>query len=267
MAKLTSSPISAFCWAELCSSDWAGGKQFYTQLFDWQFDDQPIGEDCYYTMLKKQADDVAAMYQMMPEQKEANIPSHWLGYIAVKDVDAIADKAKQLGATVIHGPCDVMSAGRMVMISDPGGAFVAFWQANEHIGTQRILEKNTPYWHELACRGSEKIGQFYSELLGWQIQVEKMEHMDYTLFCNEQGPVAGMLEMTEEWEGIPPHWMIYFAVADCDAMSEKSTSLGGQVCVPPTDIPNIGRFAVITDPQGAVFSIMQSCNGDIDLDA
>jgi hypothetical protein len=73
--------------------------------------------------------------------------------------------------------------------------------------------------------------------------------------------------MTEEWEGIPPHWMIYFAVADCDVMSEKATSLGGQVCVPPTDIPKIGRFAVITDPQGAVFSIMQSCNGDIDLDA
>ena len=76
-----------------------------------------------------------------------------------------------------------------------------------------------------------------------------------------------MLEMTEEWEGIPPHRMIYFAVADCDAMSEKAASLGGQVCVPPTDIPNIGRFAVITDPQGAVFSIMQSYNDDVDLDA
>ena len=98
MVKVTSSPISVFCWAELCSSDWAGGKQFYTQLFDWQFDDQPIAEDCYYTMMKKQADDIAAIYQMIPEQKEANIPSHWLGYIAVESVDIIVEKVKKLAS-------------------------------------------------------------------------------------------------------------------------------------------------------------------------
>jgi predicted enzyme related to lactoylglutathione lyase len=111
------------------------------------------------------------------------------------------------------------------------------------------------------------MSEFYCELLGWNAQIEKMEDMDYTVFSTSHGPVAGMLQMTAEWEDIPAHWMIYFAVADCDAMAEKATSLGAQVCVPPTDIPNVGRFSVITDPQGAVFSIMQSSNDDIDLDA
>ena len=61
--------------------------------------------------------------------------------------------------------------------------------------------------------------------------------------------------MTEEWGEIPPHWMIYFA--DCDAGAERATELGGQVKVPPTDIPKVGRFSVIQDPQGAVFSIIK----------
>ena len=64
------------------------------------------------------------------------------------------------------------------------------------------------------------------------------------------------MQMTEEWGELPSHWMIYFSVADCDAAAAKATELGGSVKVPPTDIPPVGRFSVIQDPQGAVFSII-----------
>ena len=61
----------------------------------------------------------------------------------------------------------------------------------------------------------------------------------------------------EEWKGVPPHWMIYVSVADCDERAARIKQLGGNVCVPPTDIPNVGRFSVVNDPQGATFSIIQ----------
>jgi len=70
-------------------------------------------------------------------------------------------------------------------------------------------------------------------------------------------PVAGMMQMTEEWGDAPPHWMTYITVADCDASAKTVEELGGQVCVPPTDIPEVGRFAVINDPTGATFSIIK----------
>ena len=65
------------------------------------------------------------------------------------------------------------------------------------------------------------------------------------------------MQITEEMGEVPSHWMVYFAVSDCDASAEKVKSLGGNLRVPPTDIPEIGRFAVAQDPQGAVFSFLK----------
>ena len=148
-------PQGIFCWAELCTHNWKDGKAFYTSLFEWGNDDQPIGEDEYYTMLQKQGDDIAAMYQMPKEQVDDSTPSYWLTYIAVDDVDICAIKAQKLGAQIIAGPHNVMNAGRMLMLKDPTGAIVALWQGKEHIGCQRPCELGTPYWHEMATRDSE----------------------------------------------------------------------------------------------------------------
>jgi predicted enzyme related to lactoylglutathione lyase len=59
-----------------------------------------------------------------------------------------------------------------------------------------------------------------------------------------------------EWQGVPPHWAIYVSVADCDERAARASELGGKLCVPPTDIPNVGRFSVVSDPQGAMFNII-----------
>ncbi|WP_282115453.1 VOC family protein [Pseudoalteromonas arctica] len=264
MSEIDNHPHGIFCWSELCTHNWKEGKTFYTSLFDWGYDDQPIGEDIYYTMLQKQGGDIAAMYEMPKEQISEGIPSHWLAYIAVDNVDDCALKAKELGAEVIAGPHDVMNAGRMLMLKDPVGATVALWQGNEHKGCKHLGELNTPYWHELATRNSKVSRDFYCALLGWESEIKPMEGMNYTLFLVGGQPIAGMLEMTSDWpEDIPAHWMIYFSVESCDTAVNKAASLGGQVCVPATDIPDVGRFSVICDPQGAVFSVIESVIDDV----
>ncbi|QFU03497.1 27 kDa antigen Cfp30B [Pseudoalteromonas sp. THAF3] len=250
-------PQGHFCWTELCSSDWQGGKTFYSDLFTWSAEDQPIGNGLYYTMLKKPHGDVAAMYQMPADQHAQGVPSYWLSYIAVDDVDAMADKAKSLGATIVHGPHDVPEAGRMVLLCDPVGAMVALWQGQGHKGASVQNEVDTPCWFELATRDIESSTSFYSELLGWRAELKAMEGMDYTLFKAGDTMVGGMVAMDEQWpDDIPPHWMIYFSVNDCDAQAEQAKKLGGEVCVQPMDVPEVGRFCVLTDPQGAVFSII-----------
>jgi predicted enzyme related to lactoylglutathione lyase len=81
--------------------------------------------------------------------------------------------------------------------------------------------------------------------------------MPYTEWQLDGRSIGGMMEMDGQWGDTPPHWMIYIMVDDCDAVAGKVTQLGGTVCVPPTDIPKVGRFAVLGDPQGAYFSIIQ----------
>jgi predicted enzyme related to lactoylglutathione lyase len=111
-------------------------------------------------------------------------------------------------------------------------------------------------WNELATSDSAGCAKFYCELFGWTATTTPNPHHQYTIFKLGDQQVGGMIQMTKEWGDARPHWMGYVAVADVDASAAKVKELGGSVCVPPTDIPNIGRFSVVQDPTGAVFSIM-----------
>ena len=112
-------------------------------------------------------------------------------------------------------------------------------------------------WNELATSDAAKCKEFYTKLFGWTAIDKPMGPMTYTIFQHEGRDVGGMMQMGPEWGNIPSHWMSYVHVADCDAAAKRLTELGGKVCVPPTDIPNVGRFAVVSDPSGATFSIIK----------
>jgi hypothetical protein len=249
-----------FSWVDLGTTDAAGAKAFYTQLFGWQADDSPAGPDMVYTMLSKDGKGVAGLYQMGAEQQAQGMPPFWLSYVSVADVEASAAKAKSLGGQVLREPMDVMDAGRMALIQDPTGAMLALWQPIQHHGADLANEPGSLSWNELATRDTDKAGEFYTKLFGWDTQVQEMPQTTYTTFLNGDRMNGGMMPMTEEWGDIPPHWMVYFAVEDCDQSAEKAKELGGQVRVPPTDIPPVGRFAVIQDPQGGTFTIIKLSN-------
>jgi len=105
-----------FCWVELASKDGAAAKRFYTSLFGWEVDDMPVPDGSTYSMLKKNGKQVAALYQLGPQQQ--GVPPHWNSYVSVASADASAAKAKQLGGKVVLESFDVMDAGRMAIVSD-----------------------------------------------------------------------------------------------------------------------------------------------------
>lgn len=259
MFKVTKYPQGTFCWIDCTSTDAAKAKDFYAALMGWGTNDLPIGGGMVYTMFTQDGEDVAAISQMMPEQAQQGIPSAWNHYIAVDDVDAIAPKVTELGGTVIVPPMDVFDNGRMMTIQDPSGAIVSLWQARSHKGSGLVNTVGAPSWNELATRDVAAAKKFFGSLLGWEFQ--DLPEMNYTTFTNNGRLNGGIIEMNEQWEGMPPHWMIYFGVADTDAACDRVKKLGGQVHVPPTDIP-AGRFAVISDPAGAVMTIMKLNNPD-----
>lgn len=110
-------------------------------------------------------------------------------------------------------------------------------------------------WNELITSDVESAKTFYSKLLGWE-PVPMPGGMPYTLFKKNGSDVGGMMSM----EGVPPHWLSYVTVESADAIAARVTELGGTICKAPFDIPNVGRIAIVVDPQGAAIGLFQpSC--------
>lgn len=258
MEQLPEYAPGTFCWVELGTTNGEAAKRFYTELFGWTFEDSPVGPGKVYTMLKLDGKDVGALYEMPPEMTVMGIPPNWLSYASTANANATAAKAKSLGGTLMKEPFDVMEVGRMAVIQDPTGAVFAIWQAGTHKGASAVNTSNSACWNELVTTDSAKAGEFYTGLFGWTKNVMSMGPMEYTIFENggERG-AGGMLTITPDMGPIPPLWLVYFAVDDCDAMTQKTTELGGSIMKPGADIPGIGRFAILMDPQGAAFAIIK----------
>jgi hypothetical protein len=152
-----------------------------------------------------------------------------------------------------------MDVGRMAICQDPTGATFSIWQAKAHKGSSVMGENGTPCWFELATKGVEKAEKFYRDVFGWSVKAGSDAGFVYREISAPGAPMpqGGMMELTPQHGPVPPHWMIYFTVKDCDADAKRCQSLGGKIVVPPMDIPNVGRFSVLADPAGATFAIIK----------
>jgi uncharacterized protein len=258
MPVVTSYKQGTPCFVDLATTDEAGAIKFYGGLFGWTEQANPMGPDQYYYMFSLKGSTVAGMYKLGPEMGEH--PPYWATYIAVDNADEAGQRATQAGGKIVMEPSDVFDAGRMVMIQDPQEAFVALWQAKNHIGSQLVNEPGSVTWNELMTKDADAAADFYSKVLRVETEKAPMPGMDYTLIKVDGTMVAGVMKIAQDMGPIPPHWAVYFAVDDADAMAKKAESLGAKVLVQPQDIPEVGRFAALQDPQGAHFNIIKVNN-------
>lgn len=143
----------------------------------------------------------------------------------------------------------------MAVLADPTGAVIGLWQPKEHIGAEVVNEPGALTWNELLTPDVDKAAAFYNTLFGWTAKTEQMGPMTYTELQLDGQSIAGA--MPPPMDGIPPHWGIYFAVADTDATVADAKARGATVMAEPMDIPP-GRMAVLADPQGAMFNMIKS---------
>jgi predicted enzyme related to lactoylglutathione lyase len=258
MTTRTSYEQGTFSWVDLATTDAKAAKKFYGGLFGWTFDDMPAGPGMIYTMCKLGKHEACALYEIGAEMK--GTPPHWASYITVKDVDATAKKAAANGGKIIKEPFDVMDVGRQAIVQDPTGATFCLWQAKKHIGAGVVHEPGALSWNELLTNDLDRAGKFYVQTIGWTTQVQDLGPMGtYTLFGRpgDKENKGGMMQISANMKGVPPHWLAYFDVADCDASAKKVTELGGIVLLQPMEIPKVGKFAIVQDPQTASFGLFK----------
>jgi uncharacterized protein len=246
MPKMTSYEHGVPSWVDMGTPDQQAALRFYCELFGWE--SQDMGEATgHYTVVSKSGMQVAAI---APAQDPG--PPRWTTYVNVDDLDSVADKVRSAGGTAIFGPMDVMSLGRMAIFKDTTGALIAAWQPGDHIGAQLVNEAGAFIWSELTTSDLEKSKAFYSAVFGWQWGGAD-EYAEVQVAGRTVGGV--MPRRSDMPTDVPDHWLVYFGASDVDTDTKRAADLGATVIVEPSDVPGMGRFSVLLDPQGAAFAL------------
>jgi uncharacterized protein len=240
-----------FSWVDLSTSDQEGAKTFYSGLFGWQADDRPVGEGVYYSMQQLRGRDVAAISPQPQQQRDAGVPPLWNSYITVSSADEAAERASSLRATVHAPPFDVMDAGRMAVIQDPQGAFFMVWEPRNNIGAGLVNAPGAFCWNELFTPDVDASVSFYRDLFGWTFEPFETS-AEGCYIVNDGGQNGGIRPLGDP--GMPPGWLVYFAVEDVEASLSRAESLGGSRVAGPLDL-GPSKVGVARDPQGATFAL------------
>lgn len=240
-----------FIWFEHLSSDPPSAQRFYDALFGWRSQEVPMG-DAPYPMIHVGEQGIGGYRTIDPD-----VPAQWMGYISVGDVDAAHAGALDAGARSLLPPTDFGPAGRGASIVDPTGAVVSMWQGHDDDAPDLDpLPSGHWCWAELWTPDEEAALHFYERVFGYAREPMSMgEQGTYYLLKAAGVSRAGVFKTTDP--AMPVMWLPYVAVDDCDASAEKARSLGATVTMPPTDIPDVGRFAVLIDPLGATVAVLQ----------
>jgi uncharacterized protein len=239
-------------WVDLGSQDASGSRAFYSSLFGWIAEPNPDPQFGGYAVATLGGKDVAGISPAQsPEQ-----PTAWSLYLGTKDADGLAASIAAHGGSVVAPPFPVGEMGRMAVFQDPVGAFISAWEAGV-MGGFAATGPGTFVWAELNARGLAVALSFYQRVFGWGAKTSPMpDGGAYTELLDGETSILGALEMPAAVPAqVPSYWQLYFASEDIDGDTARAHQLGATVMVPPTDMPG-GRFAILSDPQGAAFGLL-----------
>ncbi len=196
-----------------------------------------------------------AVWPLHEQARARGAPSHWLGSIAVDDVETTVGHLLEAGSERL-GPSIVTKGGsESANVRDPSGAVVA---------VRREARPSRPAlvaWHQLHSRDADAAWALYSELFGWR-HTESFDAPDlvggHRMFAwADAGMSVGSMANTARWPGVHPHWLFYFQVPDLDAALARAQASGARSASRPVVLPNGDRLVPCDDPQGAAFGLYE----------
>ncbi|GGR88940.1 MULTISPECIES: VOC family protein [Streptomyces] len=245
-------PEGTPCWADAMFSDVEGAKRFYGDVLGWTFGESS-SEYGNYTQAYADGKAVAAVVPPMPGQEGQ---SQWCLYFASPDAAATARRIREAGGEVLLEPMRVGDFGTMCLAREPSGAVFGVWQAGAHEGFEATATPGAYCWAEVFTREPEQADAFLASVFPYRMKEIEDDAVDYRMFDIGEDTVLGRMRMTEDFPPeVPSYINVYFAVDDCDAAVARAVELGGILRFGPMSSP-FGRFAALSDPQGADFSVI-----------
>ena len=262
LAPVTPNPtgthnVGQFVWYDLLTEDAAAAKQFYGELFGWQFQDIQ-GEGIVYSVISHQGVPIGGLAPMEDTDIEvAN--SRWLSLMSVDDVDAAVAVIVQAGGSVNMEPWDNPTRGRMALVTDPQGALVVFLRS---VGgdppnlDEDNLVSNRWMFTELWAHDPSAAVEVYGAVAGYTAErVTVGPISDYVVLKRDGRTRAGVNQLP--WEEVQSNWLPYVKVDDPAATAARVEALGGRILFPPSPEARNGSVALVMDPMGAAFAIQK----------
>ncbi|MGY1995552.1 VOC family protein [Streptomyces rochei] len=254
-------PEGTPCWADAMFGDVEGAKRFYGDVLGWTFgvSSSEYGD---YTQCYADGKAVAAVVPPVPGQEDR---AQWCLYFATADAEASAARVREAGGDVAMGPMRVGDYGTMCLARDPGGVVFGLWQGGTHEGFEAVAVPGAYCWAEVFTREPGASDAFFPAVFGYTAKQMEDDNVDFRVFDLGEEPVLGRMAMTDDFPPeVPSYINVYFTVPDCDAAVTRATALGGTLRFGPMSTP-FGRFAALSDPQGADFSVIDVTRTEGDM--
>ncbi|MEM7336788.1 MAG: VOC family protein, partial [Chloroflexota bacterium] len=238
----------SFIWTDLSTFDVRTAKQFYRDCFGWRFNS--VGQG--YLVCSAGQHPAAGLYRMPDFFQKINMPSFWMSYIQVSNIDEIVQKAEQLGAKIEVQPQEAPGGGLVALIRDPAGAGFTCYQGDEMGGRDDGSTLGRMVWNELHVSDLAVVESFYTQLFQWEIRPTPQSDR-FEIYSAEQS-IAGIQVSPNEVKGDKEYWGVYFLVDSLSKAQARIERAGGQVAV---EQPLGTRSAWLAyDSQGAAFYIV-----------
>jgi predicted enzyme related to lactoylglutathione lyase len=241
---------------ELLTSDMAVAKRFYGDLLGWTFRDIPDGRSKYAEAFLDGHPVAGLLHREIPAGE--NRQPAWLSFIAVSDVDAAKKTAVEAGAKVLFEPHDLPNRGREAVFADPQGAVFAVLASSSGDPPDLQAEPGDWIWSSLITRDPDADAAFYQTLFDYDVfDLPADGTSQHFLLASDNYARASVNSLPEEAPKAHPHWLNFIHVEDADKMAAKLVALGGRVLVEPRDDRHGGKVAVVADPLGAPFGLLE----------
>lgn len=239
-----------FTWFDIMTPDTDAAARFYSAALG--YSTQAWSGPMPYTMWVAGGVPLGGLMDLPEKARSMGAPSHWLGYVAVANVETSVAQASALGATVLVPPTTISPTAKFTVIADPHGAVIAMYSSTDG-GANPIASVG---WHELMTDDMDGAIAFYGAMFGWT----KGDSMDlgpagiYQLLHIGEQPAVGMMRRPAEMP--MPAWVYYHAVPSVGPAIEAGKQAGAKLLHGPVEIPGGDSVATLMDPTGAVYALM-----------
>jgi predicted enzyme related to lactoylglutathione lyase len=253
--------VGKVIWAELVTPNRSEAEQFYGGLFGWTFKEQSSSNG-HYVLASLNGEPVAGLIHH-PLHEGVKGQPYWLTFIAVQDVDAAGRTAVGSGGKIMVAPHTYAARGRQAVLADPQGAPFAVIASFSGDTPDYLAENGTWIWSSLLTRDPEAGIAFYQTLFGYEVfDLHSEDGLQHAVLATDNFARASVNALPSDARPRQSHWLNFIRVADASAAATKAVALGGSVLVAPRVDRHGGMFAVIADPAGAPFGVMEWKDGD-----
>jgi predicted enzyme related to lactoylglutathione lyase len=243
-------------FVELVTPDLAAAEKFYGGLFGWTFNDIKT-DTLEYAEASLDGHPVAGLIHKAIASDEHKQPA-WLTFISSDNIETRKELALRNGAKVLFGPKDIPGRGREAVFADPQGAVFAVLDSTSGDPPDVLPEPGEWIWSSLITRDPDTDAAFYQEFFDYDIfSLPPDKHAQHLLLASDDYARASVNSLPTKGRHSHPHWLNYVRVKDTEEMARKVVALGGHVLVKPRIDRHGGKIAVVSDPQGAPFGLIE----------